>query len=68
MCLGWEIDLSVWWLKCYNSQKNSLGTDRENIVPTNLCFMKANGRHRQKSLIKKYLPIQSMISSYSENS
>ena len=30
--------------------------------------MKANGRHRQKSLIKKYLPIQSMISSYSENS
>ena len=40
-------------------------TNRENIVPGNLCIMKANVRYQQKAIfsIKKYLPIQSMTSS-----
>ena len=44
-----------------------MGTDRENIIPGNLCIMKANVRCRQKAIfsIKKYLPIQSVISSCS---
>ena len=43
-------------LKCYYSQRTSLGADRENIVPRNLCFMRANVRHLQKpiSSIAKY--------------
>ena len=47
-----------------------MGTDRENIVPGNLCIMKANVRYQQKAnfSIKKYLPIQSMISSCCKNS
>ena len=46
-----------------------MGTDRENIIPGNLCIMKANVRYRQKAIfsIKKYLPIQYMISSCSKN-
>ena len=28
-------------LKCFYSQRNSVGTDRENIVPGNLCIKKA---------------------------
>ena len=42
-----------------------MGTDRENIGPQNLCIMKANVRYQQKVIfsIKKWLPIQSMISS-----
>ena len=42
-----------------------MGTGRENIVPGNLQIMKANVRYQQKAIfaIKKYLPIQSMISS-----
>ena len=27
-----------------------MGTDRENIVPGNLCIMKANVRYRQKAI------------------
>ena len=63
------LHLSSWRLKCYYSQRNSMGTDRENIVPGNLCIMKANVRYRQKAIfsIKKYLPLQSMISSCSKN-
>ena len=43
-------------LKCYYSQRTSLGADRENIVLRNLCFMIANVRHLQKSIssIDKY--------------
>ena len=43
-------------------------TDRENIVPENLCMMKENVRYRQKAVFstKKDLPIQSMISSCSK--
>ena len=39
-----------------------MGTERENIVPGNLCIMKANVKYRQKAIfsIKKHLPIQSM--------
>ena len=33
-----------------SSQRNSLASDRENIVPRNLCFMKADVRHRQKAI------------------
>ena len=45
-----------------------MGTDRENIVPGNLCVMKANARYLQKAIYNsKYLPIQSMISSCSKN-
>ena len=45
-------------------------TNRENIVPGNLCIMKANVRYQQKNIfsIKKYLPIQSMTSSLFKNS
>ena len=45
-------------------------TDRENIAPGNLCIMEAIDRYQQKAIfsIKKYLPIQSMISTYSKNS
>ena len=47
-----------------------MGTDRENIVPRNLCIVKANVRYQQKAIfsIKKYLSIQAMISSCSKNS
>ena len=43
-------------------------TDRENIGPGNLCIMKANVRYRQKAIffIKKYLPMQSVMSSLSK--
>ena len=63
------LHLSSWILKCYYSQRNLMGTNRENIVPGNLCIMKANVRYRQKAIfsIKKYLPLQSMISSCSKN-
>ena len=32
-----------------------MGTDRENVVPKNLCIMKANVKHQQKAIfsIKK---------------
>ena len=36
-------------LKYYCSQRNSVGTDRENIVQWNFCIMKANIRYRQKT-------------------
>ena len=57
--------LSSWGLKCYYSQRNSLGTDR-----VSMCIMNANVWIDKKVIfsIKKYLPIQSMISSCSENS
>ena len=29
---------------------NSMGADRENIVPGNLCMLKANVRYRQKTI------------------
>ena len=45
-----------------------MGTDRENIVPGNMCIMKANVRSTKFFSIKKYLPIQSMICSCSKNS
>ena len=35
-------------IKIYCSQKNSMGTDRENVVLGNLCALKANVRYRQK--------------------
>ena len=46
-------------LKCHSHRK-SLGTDKENIHAGNLCIMKTNIRHQQKTIfsIKKYLPIQ----------
>ena len=46
-----------------------MGTDRENIVPGNLCFMNENVRYQQKAIfsIKKYLPIPVMISNCSKN-
>ena len=58
------------FLNCYYSQRNFLETERGNILPGNLCIMKANVRHQQKAIfsIKKYLTIQSMTSSCSENS
>ena len=64
------MQLSSWKLKCYCSQTNSMGTDRENIVPGKLCIMKSNVKYRQKVTfsIKKYLPIQSTISRSSETS
>ena len=45
-------------------------TDRENVVPGKLCIMKANVRYQQKAIffIKKYLPVQPMISSFSKSS
>ena len=45
-----------------------MGTDRGNIFSGNLCIMKANVRYRQKVFfsIKTYLPIQSIISSFSK--
>ena len=33
------LHLSLWRLKCYYNQRNSVGTDRENIVPGNLCII-----------------------------
>ena len=53
--LKYTLHLSSWRLKCYYSQRNSMGTDRENIVPQNLCIMKANVRYQQKVIfsIKK---------------
>ena len=38
-------------------------TDRENVVPRNLCIMKANVRYQRKAIfaIKKDLPMQFMI-------
>ena len=47
-----------------------MGTNRENIVPRNLCTMRANVRHRQKrsSFPLEKLPIQSILSSRSKNS
>ena len=64
------MQLSSWKLKCYCSQTNSVGTDRENIVPGKLCIMKSNVKYWQKVTfsIKKYLPIQSTISRSSETS
>ena len=43
-------------------QKNSPGTERENILLGNLYIIKMNVRHQRKAIfsIKKYLPIQSM--------
>ena len=35
-------------IKYYCSQRNSVGTDRENIFPGNLWIMKANARYTQK--------------------
>ena len=58
-------------IKCYDyTQRNSPGTDGENILSGNLCIMKVNVRHQEKGIssIKEYLPIQIMISSSSENS
>ena len=57
-------------LNYYESQKYSMGTNRENIVPRNLCTMRANVRHRQKrsSFPLEKLPIQSILSSRSKNS
>ena len=62
--------LSSWRLKCHYGQRNSVETDRENIVPGNLCIMKANVRYRQEAFcsVKKYLPIQSVIRSCSKDS
>ena len=59
------LHISSWRLKCYYSQRNSMGTDRENIVPGNLCIIKVNARYRQKAIfsMKIFLPFQSMISS-----
>ena len=31
--------LCSWRLKCYDNQRNSVGTDRENVVPGNLCII-----------------------------
>ena len=31
--------LSSWSLKCYYNQRNSVGTDRENVVPGNLIII-----------------------------
>ena len=47
-----------------------MGTDRENIVPTNLCIVKANVRYQEKAIVSitKYLPIESMISSCPKHS
>ena len=33
------LHLSSWRLKCYYSQRNSVRTERENIVPGNLCMI-----------------------------
>ena len=57
--MKFALHLSSWRLKCYYSQRNSMGTDIGN-----------NKKNRQKAIfsIKKYLPIQSMISSSSKNS
>ena len=33
------LQLSSWRLKCYYNQRNSVGTDRENVVPGNLCII-----------------------------
>ena len=65
-----ELHLYSWWLKCFYSQRKFLGTDRGNILPGNLCIIKTNVRHKRKTIfsIKKYLPIQYMISSCSKNS
>ena len=51
--------------------KNSLETERKNVISGNLCIMKANVRRRQRSYLSLYkedLPIQSIISGCSENS
>ena len=58
--LKYALHVSSWRLKCHSSQKNSMGIGRENIVPGNLCVMKANVRYRQKTIfsIKNYSPIQ----------
>ena len=62
------LHISSWRLKCYYTQRNSMLTDRENIGPGNLCIMKATVRYRQKAIffIKKYLPMQSAMSSFSK--
>ena len=69
-CAKVELHLSSWQLKCCYIQKNSPGTDRENMLPGNLCIIKMNVRHQRKAIfsMKKYLPIQSMTSSCSKNS
>ena len=33
------LQLSSWRLKCYYNQRNSVGTDRENVVPGNLIII-----------------------------
>ena len=42
---------------CSYSQRNSIGTDIENVIPGNLCIMKQNFKYQQKAIfsIKKYL-------------
>ena len=56
--------ISLWRLKCYYSQRNSVETDRKNIVPVKLCTVKANISCQQKAIfsLNKYLPVQSTIS------
>ena len=55
-------------IKCCYSQRNSPGTERKDI-PGNLCIMKANSLTKKLSFpLQEDLPIQSMISSCSENS
>ena len=66
-----DLRLSSRRLKSCYRQRNSIGTDRKTIVLGNLCIMKAYVRYRQKVdifSIKKYLPMESMISSCSKNS
>ena len=35
------LHLSSWRLKCYYNQRNSEGTDRENVVPGNVCIIES---------------------------
>ena len=56
------LHLSFWRFKCYCSRRNAMGTDRENIVPGNLCIIKANVRYRQKpSFLLKNVYLYNLI-------
>ena len=37
--LKFPLHLSSWRLQCYYNQRNSVGIDRENVVPENLCII-----------------------------
>ena len=54
--LKFTLPLSSWRLQCYYNQRNSVGIDRENVVPGNLCIIwKLNEAWSPFRPLKKHL-------------